>query len=101
MSETKHTPGPWDPQPDFGGTVWAGQGRKRECIAEVSGNTHERTWANAQLIAAAPELYEALTSCLRDLESWVHDQLDGTRMFDEVWQTMEPYRAAIKKAQGR
>ena len=74
MSEVKHTPGPWNAR---GNTVWAVgktdtyEGPVSGCIAAAR-STHtmdsdNRTWScagdpddNARLIAAAPELLEAL-----------------------------------------
>lgn len=65
-SETqKHTPGPWRTGGLSGGAVFSGEkmvaavyGDDREC------NVDKRMQANARLIAAAPELLEAL----RDLD---------------------------------
>ena len=64
MSETKYTPGPWEIEQRRG---------RRICIhAETWGHlaevyqtpsTKEEGLANANLIAAAPELYEALKAC--------------------------------------
>ena len=66
MSEVKHTPGPWEPignlvrtqfglgNPDMRGLL----------VAECPGHTPESN-ANARLIAAAPELLEALQDALK------------------------------------
>lgn len=72
MSESKHTPGPW--------VVWSEEGETRKgrakvsvchhvgdlmsedhiCVATVLGDDVAVAAANARLIAAAPELLEAL-----------------------------------------
>jgi len=68
---TKHTPGPWSFYEDK-----ASAGMNGECIGIVESprgivcKTEEscplETMANARLIAAAPEMLEALKRCLHD-----------------------------------
>jgi hypothetical protein len=81
MSETPWTPGPWfasdwslDDGPNAttiesrkhtGSTWWPG-GVEKIRIADTADGTNPL--ADARLIAAAPELAEALEKCLRDLE---------------------------------
>lgn len=76
----KHTPGPWkmvltfhDNAPNvrgiFGPRI-AGHGFNGPLIA------HIKDEANARLIAAAPELLEALKACLQSLEGYGYN-LDG------------------------
>lgn len=73
MSERKWTPGPWETE--RGDRRWrvSINGQNWEGLAKVVVRMeHDQTdredgWANARLIAAAPELYEAL----RDVESLV------------------------------
>lgn len=72
MSESKHTPGPWDAiSHDFG----------RKKVWEVVAGPEERTivalnWfstnaeSDAKLIAAAPELLAACELALKDMNSW-------------------------------
>lgn len=103
MSKSKHTPGPWyqaiidhrrwvSQQPE-GGTYW---------IAEVaSGVIGDEEEANARLIAAAPDLFDALVECERDLSKAVAimprrycNQKDNQRC-EEL---LEMVRAAIAKA---
>jgi hypothetical protein len=74
MSNTKHTPGPWEylatnanTLNDYTRTIFATVG---ECVAHVEtndddGKPTEKGEANARLIAAAPELLEALEAVLR------------------------------------
>lgn len=64
MSEHKHTPGPWEIENHQGKRgSWIGhvtaEGALR-CAALVLGETDEVANANARLIAAAPQLLEAL-----------------------------------------
>ena len=60
MSTNKHTPGPWRYVGHFGTHCLDSNGR---CIADAphpNGMSEEEGFANARLIAAAPELLEAL-----------------------------------------
>lgn len=64
-SETKFTPGPWFTKPDLSDDdgasgIWIDTGEQN--VAIVPGYIdHPRNIADAALIAAAPDLYEALT----------------------------------------
>ena len=99
MSETKFTPGPWQPRYTGRGksvfyhvsvTVpvipgYCGEATKE--LASMSTTDGESERFNAYLIAAAPELYAALECALA-----CHV---GT---DEVW--IEEARSALEKARG-
>lgn len=61
--------------------------------------SHEEHFANASLIAAAPDLLAAAKHALATAESWIHDQLDGTSSLDGELAELEPVRAAIAKAE--
>jgi len=83
---SRHTPGPWVAK---GNNIWAGD----ECIGDVW--SHDGQWstrdANARLIAAAPEMLEALKLIARggdDVQSF-----SGTNC-------AEIARAVIAKAEG-
>ena len=106
---SKHTPGPWHKEAYDGDDcvdVFDARGyRVAECsfAASHEGNPrkdHERSGeeiqANARLIAAAPELLEALTLCLIEHER-INDQ------FEQVSDTpgMALARAALAKARGQ
>lgn len=67
MSETKWTPGPWNIARINYADIYGGDG---EMVALVP-KGYPRTAANAQLIAAAPDLYEALEA---------YEALDNQRM---------------------
>jgi glutathione S-transferase len=120
MSDTKHTPGPWylrlNPNPDstpFADENWqiSGQPDYAPWIAETYGGlTDGVAEANGRLIAAAPDLLEALIGLStnprlnlgdliyqireRELEGW-----DGPAV--TAWaEAVEKAKAAIKKARG-
>ena len=90
-----HTPGPWKPTPD-GDIVYATNG-KQVCYP-LSGLDGERE-ANAQLIAAAPEL---LAACEVLLSGWDKDAACGGNQLapEEKWNLMAQAERAIAKAKG-
>lgn len=70
MSEVKFTKGPWaieyDNADEYGGNQWYNVGPAKVVISYAISATEREEWdANAHLIAAAPEMYEALESALR------------------------------------
>jgi hypothetical protein len=67
MSNAKHTAGPWRYNPDSG-RVEAG---REILIANIRAHTFDVGIANARLIAAAPELLEAL-EMVRDADEDCH-----------------------------
>jgi len=87
MSDTKpkHTPGPWKAHAE-GGTVFGELGL-------LIASTPDRNAENARLIAAAPELLEAL-ECLLSLGASEH-----FGKWDD-WEEVKAAKAAIAKAQG-
>lgn len=85
MKTTNHTPGPWKYN-DTWGLVEYG---KTQICALHSGNK-----ANAHLIAASPDLLEALRFLLADYIAIQGDQLTGSSV------PIEMARAAISKAEG-
>ena len=110
MSETKHTPGPWRvaPRSDYPEhadiNVDAGT---RGYVALCGKAGDEEAEANARLIAAAPELLDALRETLRALESHLdescrdhglghRDMLCSCNQHEVV-----RARAAIAKTEGR
>lgn len=92
MSESKHTPGPWEVQSYTNYKGWSVWANDRGCIAE--GCIAERWYdadqqpdelkANARLIAAAPELLEACKVAL---------------VYPQVPVVEKALRAAIAKAE--
>lgn len=88
MSNAQHTPGPWKVV-TFGMVVESADGVR---VCETHATDRE---ANARLIAAAPELLEALESVTRCLQ-W-HNEQHGVGM-DEA--AIAKAVAAIAKASG-
>jgi len=101
MPETKHTPGPWlaegtiqatDPERIVGPVLYVfASGVGGECIAHTSSE------ANARLIAAAPELLEALHGTLD--HPW--DACTMRNAESEKYPPRCKGCAAIAKAEGR
>ncbi|KAJ16061.1 hypothetical protein [Pseudomonas aeruginosa] len=89
----KHTPGPWG-QDKWGSLqTEGGQDVLLRGITTISAGSDERiaeAEANTRLIAAAPELLEALRACV----SRITDEVADAEFLDEV----EQARAAISKA---
>jgi len=88
----KHTPGPWrhDYYGRYDDFIRDGEGNVIAHIGANRSNVEENT-ANARLIAAAPQMYEALRAMIAHRQ---HDYLDNE---------IEPYAAcvaAIEKAEG-
>ncbi len=99
-----HTPGPWDVQNKgnlYGSSarheVVAGdnrlEGKPLPTICKMPGLA-EKDYANARLIAAAPDLLAAL----RKLDEW-HDLI--RQDYPEMYPAFRDARAAIAKAEGR
>lgn len=92
---SKHTPGPWghktwdvNKDGEFNYTVE----KDDKSICEIVG-TGEQAEANARLIAAAPELLEALKVCSAELFAQCADHPRAMLFVKEA-------RAAIAKAEG-
>jgi len=91
MSTTKaaHTPGPW--HADKSGAGWEVRPNRNVHAVTILGHEDE---ANARLIAAAPEMLEALTQ----LSKWCDDNLNGCPA--ELGRIQDLAEAAIQKARG-
>lgn len=87
-----HTPGPW--------TVGYLRIEGRADIYADSESTSIASVreANAALVAAAPELLEALTKCDRAFAAWQVGQIPGRP--EEILALIVEVRAAIAKAEG-
>lgn len=85
MNTTNHTPGPWKHDETWGLIKYG----KTEICALHSGNE-----ANANLIAAAPDLLSALRFLLADYVAIEGEKLTGSSV------PVEMARAAIAKAEG-
>lgn len=101
MAETvKHTPGPWEFDGDNAVMAEVGahictvsMGDDFPCLEDDQrANAEAECKANANLIAAAPELLEALKALL--------DQLVGDEFADDISSVVSA-RSAVSKAEGR
>lgn len=97
-----HTPGPWTLLDDqtfstLGDKRVAGANKISPAI--VFGGLGEETEANARLIAAAPELLEAL----KEVTDWLASQRDFelNNALPEEYAAVENARAVIAKAEAR
>jgi hypothetical protein len=98
MTNAKHTPGPWESSVSIVENAeervtirqkkWGG-----EIIADM-GELEYHNEANARLIAAAPDLLEALEA----VESWA---LDRMGRYESMPPCIRSARIAIAKAEGR
>jgi hypothetical protein len=43
------------------------------------------------------EIRDALALALKEADSWIHDQLDGTNSFDKEWAKLEPARHILSR----
>ena len=97
MSETKFTPGPWTATsyPDSLEASVLAPICGTEAIGEIAwigeNNFKTQAEANAHLIAAAPEMYEALEQCLERLEV-----IDPARLSNRIANA----KAVLAKARG-
>lgn len=102
--EAKHTPGPWvmdDAQPgDLFRHVLHGNGDSFGYICRISTNGNANADADARLIAAAPELLEALQAVLRSFPTDGDMHAAGWEQteIDLACRDYEAARAAIAKA---
>jgi len=90
----KHTPGPWVVYDDSndGKTNRIEIAARGKTVARIYHSVPAEDLPNARLIAAAPDLLEALKDTLQLLEVYCEDFEEGTR---------KQARAAIAKAEGR
>ena len=89
-----HTPGPWRQDTMSGTTVWGGDKTHGNAVAVCQGFEREENRANAALIAAAPELLEALREALGHIE----DSAEVAGQSEPF--SVKDYYALIAKATG-
>lgn len=103
----KHTPGPWVVTVDGGSAIikevnGTGSAGYRCTICQISERSEyltDRDKANAHLIAAAPEMLEALEDLVKDMQSIYASEYRGFRVPDED-PSLISYINLIKKAKG-
>ena len=122
MGESKHTPGPWRRDGSMGGwsvasnkltatiiaPIWADEGDPVAfAVYTPCGFVAGHLDANARLIAAAPELYEALLAVRHIVErdaqaalAAVGDGEDAAGKADAAVSYLDQLDAALKKAEG-
>ena len=111
MSDTEFTPGPWVLRNDYVGVADDSDTQSYGMlllIAAIDRFDFEPQWkANAQLIAAAPELYRALDEAVKDLVAYQVNARIASR-YNSRWEgvselvqpTIDSGRAALAKARG-
>ena len=108
MSDTKHTPGPWSigalvsfdgDDNEISSVEISGFGWRQfaKCIVKYGNEESEEGQANAQLIAAAPDLLEALETLLNASHPIIHR---GKAVCADRIKAKRLARAAIAKAKG-
>jgi hypothetical protein len=106
MTTAKHTPGPWSASEGFPSDMWHVDMPNRAFVINVSradadpSMVVEEVQANARLIAAAPDLLEALRDTLRDLVTvaGLPDKGKGRTAAQQA--ALDKARDAIRKATG-
>ena len=89
---TKHTPGPWEQFGPGSPAVYGGDPVRRICVLDrQTGAPMDECYANARLIAKAPELADAL--------AWALEQLDDDLDPDHQ-QAFAHARAVLAQATG-
>jgi hypothetical protein len=94
---SKHTSGPWTalaPAPGYRARWRVCTGNELLLKLSLAFNTE----ANAQLIAAAPELLEACKATWEALDEWATEREPN---LEEIAQLREQARQAIAKAEGK
>lgn len=110
MSETKWTPGPWEITSGFVGPLKIvasvdksiDRSGKME-VAHVGAETFDRCRANARLISAAPDMYEALAASelvMTALATISKHMLEPIASGAQVTSALTAARAALTKARG-
>lgn len=99
----RHTPGPWTIRPNLEGHVFAGDQLIAGCMGHSrnfnDANLRDEQLANAQLIAAAPEMRDALEFIAFCLSERVDHTIAPS--FITLATLVDKARAAIAKAEGR
>ncbi len=82
----------------FGGRIFVVYGEDKAAIADVEGDTQEEAKTNARLIAAAPDMYEALSFVGNQIKAWC-DFRPELKLWTVVAQVT--IRKALAKAEGK
>ena len=100
MSERKWTPGPWVAKSVVENGEWMGVAVQADSDVEILWfeNDPEPDDANAHLIAAAPDLYEALEQARDTILELINARNSEAEGSDEDW--VGGINAALAKARG-
>lgn len=94
----KHVTGPWAAQKT---SVWSANGDTQIAIIKLGNLSHATYTANARLIAAAPELLEALEDSERIISFALNNgMIMGRQHKHDAESHLDGIRAAIRKARG-
>jgi hypothetical protein len=95
----KPTPGPWEVRSAFVGPlqVWAGDHIQ---VADVGADTFDVCDANARLIAAAPDLLDALVEAKTLIDGSYGTDKTNPNIWPEIRPLQRRIDSAIKKAKG-
>jgi len=101
---SKHTPGPWEYQEQSDAYTHIVRGPDNLFICQLAQTTSSEIEANARLIAAAPELLEALNGYMSAVDQMNLAMDDGINVHGAIsaitgWAEMAS--AAIAKATGK
>ena len=97
--KTKHTPGPWHVGRRFsGGAVYAEKGEEICAFSDLIDPVE--SLANKRLIAAAPDLLDALAWALKNLEEVAIPLANKHGRVTSMTECVVQARAALAKAEG-
>jgi hypothetical protein len=97
------TPGPWRRSRKSGAPYIISEGDNGQTVARVTEFTRDfvaEQVANANLIAAAPELYEALDAIVAAIEPTLNAAVEAGYPNEESVARMNAAKAALTKARG-
>jgi hypothetical protein len=109
MSELKFVPGPWRVRINNGNILVVGPNNihigTSECKDRFPTNKATQA-ANARLMAAAPDMYEALRACIKEMYNesikfCIEEFYKDATVLDDYLSAVKAGEAALAKAEGR
>lgn len=101
----KYTPGPWEMVEWHCGDFDIDAGGRGPCSGRIASahsapdeDREEESWANGRLLAAAPELLEALKNLIGEIDARSMGRLEGN---SSLVRFVDAGRAAIAKAKAK
>lgn len=101
---SKHTPGPWAYQEDSDAYTHIVRGPGNRFICQLAQTTSAEIEANARLIAAAPEMFEALDTIgglSRALRQGGPDPMDLQGLSDALEEAIDLANSLVAQIEGR